>query len=98
MRDYSLDCVPKLRRDELDSALEVLHMMFDQSEPLPTSTEGTVGEGNWPSISRCTNMGFFPFPDTRHWIHRDIPRPQNIHSTADVFLPTLRMCTILVIT
>ena len=38
MREDSLDCVQKLRRDELDSALEVLHMMFDQSEPLPTST------------------------------------------------------------
>ena len=81
MREDSLDCVQKLRRDELDSALEVPHMMFDQSEPLPTSTaawsaaaaaaghhigmghlEGTAGKGNWPSISRCTNMGFFSLP------------------------------------
>ena len=33
-----MDCIRKLRRDELDSALDVLRMMFDQSQPPPNTT------------------------------------------------------------
>ena len=38
IREYSLDCVQKLRRGELDAVLDVLRELFDQSRPLPHTT------------------------------------------------------------
>ena len=38
IREYSVDCVQKLQRDELDSALDVLRMTFDQNRPPPNTT------------------------------------------------------------
>ena len=38
IHEYSLDCVQKLRRNELDKALYVLRELFDQSRPLPNTT------------------------------------------------------------
>ena len=38
VREYSMDCIQKLGRDELDSALDVLRMMFDQNQPPPNTT------------------------------------------------------------
>ena len=110
-----MDCIQKLRRDELDSALDVLRMMFDQSQPPPNSTaawsaaavattlatcmwhvEGTT-EGNWPSMSRGTNMGFYPFPDTGDTGYIEIYMFQLLMCSCPAQF-ILQMCTILVST
>jgi hypothetical protein len=38
VREYSLDCIQKLRRGKLDAALDVIRELFDQSRPLPHTT------------------------------------------------------------
>ena len=38
IQEYSLDCIQKLRRGELDAALDVLRELFDQSRPHPNTT------------------------------------------------------------
>ena len=43
VREYSLDCIQKLRRGKLDAALDVIRELFDQSRPLPMQIQPPRG-------------------------------------------------------